>query len=78
MKIFVDTSGPVILGKTARDFFRESFQKEGFSNTAFVPWQEVQRRGANGHKIAKGSAGSRPILTGNTGDLGESIDYIEL
>ena len=75
MKIFVDTSGPVILGKTARDFFRESFRKEGFTNAEFVPWQEVQRRGANGHKIAKGAAGTRKILTGDTGDLGESIEY---
>ena len=66
---------PIIIGKKAVDFFKEGFDKEGFTDTAIVAWQEVQRRGANGHKVAKGAAGSRKILTGATGDLGESILY---
>ncbi len=75
LKIFVDRQGPTIMGKTARDFFRESFHQEGFTDTSLVPWQEVQRRGSGGHKVAKGAKGTRKILTGDTGDLGESIEY---
>ncbi len=74
-KALINHTLPVIVGKIAVDFYKESFQNEGFKNQALVKWAEVQRRGANGHKVAKGARGTRKILTGNTGDLGESIEY---
>lgn len=64
----------IIAGKQAIDFFKESFQKEGFTNGGFKKWPEVNRRGANGHKPASGARGSRKILT-DSGNLGEAFDY---
>lgn len=59
---------PHILGQAAVDAFKQNFQDEGFFGSH---WKEVKRR--QGH--ARGAAASRPILTGNTGNLGRSIDY---
>lgn len=59
---------PDILGQAAVDAFKQNFQDEGFFGSH---WKEVKRR--QGH--ARGAAASRPILTGNTGNLGRSIDY---
>lgn len=73
----------IITGKQAVDLFKENFQKESFNGK---PWQEVARRknpktGVVSRGINKGksresnAAASRKILTGETGDLGESIQY---
>lgn len=74
----------IITGKQAVDMFKDNFQKESFNGK---PWQEVKRRqdsrnfkvlsrGKNkGQSRATNAAGSRKILTGETGDLGESIKY---
>lgn len=73
----------IITGKQAVDLFKENFQKESFNGKA---WQEVARRknpktGVVSRGINKGksresnAAASRKILTGETGDLGESIQY---
>lgn len=74
----------IITGKQAVDLFKENFQKESFNGK---PWQEVKRRqdsrnfkvlsrGKNkGQSRAINASGSRKILTGETGDLGESIKY---
>lgn len=59
---------PYILGQAAVDAFKQNFLDEGFFGSH---WKEVKRR--QGH--ARGAAASRPILTGNTGNLGRSIDY---
>lgn len=60
------------IGIVAVKHFKQSFHDEGFSNKSEkdMPWQEVQRR-----KKGKGAASQRKILTGETGDLGESISY---
>lgn len=68
----VNNALPIIIGKKAVDFFKEGFQKEGFTDTATVAWQEVKRRQ---NPKTKGAAATRKILTGETGDLGESIQY---
>ena len=68
---------PTVVGKEAVDFFREAFQenKQGFTDTALEKWDEVNRRSANNLRPARGARATRPILTGDTGDLGESIQY---
>jgi phage gpG-like protein len=74
----------IITGKQAVDMFKDNFQKESYNGK---PWLEVKRRqdsrnfkvltrGKNkGQSRATNAAGSRKILTGETGDLGESIKY---
>jgi hypothetical protein len=77
----------IITGKQAVDMFKNNFQNQGFNGK---PWQEVKRRqdSRNFRVISRGknkgqsraiggtkAAGSRKILTGETGDLGESIKY---
>ena len=59
----------IITGKQAVDMFKDNFQKESFNGK---PWQEVKRRQ---NTNTRGAAASRKILTGETGDLGESIKY---
>lgn len=71
----LQTNAPIIVGKTAVDFFKEGFQHEGFTDNSLNEWDEVNRRGARGHKVAEGARGTRKILTGDTADLGESIQY---
>ena len=68
----INNALPVIVGKKAVDFFQEGFQNEGFTDSNLEPWQEVKRRQ---NPKTKGAASSRKILTGATGDLGESIQY---
>lgn len=67
-----DSGLPVVIGKTASDFFTDSFQTESFTDEAPVKWQEVKRRE---DPRAKGARGTRKILTGDSGDLGESISW---
>lgn len=75
---FFDEYAPTIAAKTAVDYFKQSFQTESWER---VPWKEVKRRmptwERNGKTIAnpyKGAALTRKILTGETGDLGRSIE----
>lgn len=67
-----DSGLPVAIGKTAVDFFTDSFHDESFTDTAPVKWKEVERRK---NPRAKGARGTRKILTGDSGDLGESISW---
>jgi phage gpG-like protein len=69
---YINEDAPVIIGKTAVDHFTENFQQEGFVDGGVQKWQEVKRR--MNPKIT-GARASRPILTGDTGDLGMSIQY---
>jgi phage gpG-like protein len=69
---FVSDDAPDIIGKEAVDHYTENFQEEGFVNGGLQKWQEVKRR--MNPKIT-GVASERAILTGNTGDLGRSINY---
>lgn len=68
---FINNEAPVIMGKEAVDFFQEGFQNEGFTDASLEPWKEVKRR--QDPKV-KGARASRKILTGDTGDLGMSIE----
>lgn len=69
---FINDDAPVIMGKNARDVFTENFQNEGFMDTQNESWEEVKRRL---NPKTKGAAATRKILTGDTGDLGMSIEY---
>ncbi len=60
---------PRKLGNMAVGMFKENFQRESFFGSA---WKEVKRRRAG----TKGAAGRRKILTGPTGNLGRSIQFI--
>jgi len=61
------------IGIQAVQHFKKSFHDEAFSdvNEKDMKWQEVKRRQGGG----KGAAATRKILTGETGELGESINY---
>lgn len=62
---------PDIAGTIAVRLFKENFQNEGFFGQS---WKEVNRR--RGQTKGKAKAWSRrKILTGDTGDLGRSIEY---
>lgn len=63
---------PSVLGVEARNHFQDNFQNEGFTDRANDPWEEVKRRL---DPRIKGARATRKILTGDTGDLGESIDF---
>ena len=64
---------PNLVGNEAKNFFTESFQKEGFTDETLEPWQDVKRR--TNPKRPDRAAATRKILTGATGDLGKSIEY---
>lgn len=83
LKQAIDHDLPIIIGNEAVRLFKKNFQDEGFFGK---PWQQVKRRQTHTVKYktksgmrsrivpkAKGAAGTRKILTGNTGDLGRSI-----
>ncbi len=68
---------PIIIGKEAKDVFSKNFHKQAWGRK---PWQEVQRRQSwtRAHAYAKEhhpARTSRRILTGDTGDLGRSLEY---
>ena len=58
---------PLKAGNLALRRFKENFQKEGFFGRR---WKEVKRRL---NPKTKGAARTRKILTGQTGDLGRSL-----
>lgn len=63
---------PRVAGKVAVDFFKQSFHNEGFTDATLQKWPEVKRRL---DPRVRGARATRKILTGDTGDLGESIAY---
>lgn len=78
-KDLFDSYAPVIVGRIAVGFFKERFQIEGWMRAG--DWPEVQRRMSawtrNGKTINnpyRGAKLTRKILTGDTGDLGRSIE----
>lgn len=74
---FIQNLAPRIAGQVALDHAKDNFQHQGFEGT---PWKEVQRR-IPGSKTYRANARrhparlSRPILTGDTGDLGRSLQF---
>jgi len=77
---FISSVAPHAVAVVAANHFKEHFQNQGFEGDK---WPEVNRRKdyfvrqTDGKKVknyAKGAARLRPILTGETGDLGRSIE----
>lgn len=81
----IDKDAPLIVGNKALSLFKRNFREEGFFGEK---WPDVIRRtgkqyrytSKNGKartRIVKpqpGAFGRRPILTGQTGDLGRSLE----
>jgi phage gpG-like protein len=72
---FINNLAPRIAGNVAVRHFKDNFQNQGFEGQK---WQEVKRRisGTTAYKynsIHHPARTSRMILTGDTGDLGRSI-----
>ncbi|GAB1404533.1 MAG: phage virion morphogenesis protein [Lentimicrobiaceae bacterium] len=63
---------PKIIGKRAVSIFKINFQLEVFQDGGVEKWQVVKRH-TNPRTI--GTAKTRKILTGKTGDLGRSLKY---
>lgn len=61
-----------LIAETAVRHFKKSFEDEGFTDRSFKRWDEVKRRQS---RNVSGARASRKILTGDTGNLGDSIDY---
>lgn len=82
LEIAIGDELPEEVANIAVSMFKENFQTESFFGE---PWQEVKRRmmheviTKNGlpkvQPAASGAKGSRKILTGDTGNLGRSIQY---
>ena len=70
---WMNQDAPRIFGKTAVDIYTRNFRMEGFVNNGLQPWPEVKRRQEG--TMGKGAAGTRKILTGETGNLGRAFDY---
>ena len=74
-----DRYGLMIVGNVAVSWFKKNFQNQAWGR---VKWKEVQRR-QPGSKAYKYNAKHHParttrkILTGDTGDLGRSIEIRE-
>lgn len=73
-----------ILGVEATNHYKASFDNEGFTDKTLEPWQEVKRRETTsswyGHsgQMGKYSAArtTAKILSGETGELANSLTYI--
>lgn len=61
---------PRVVGVEGTNYYKDSFQKEGFTDKSFVRWQEVKRR----LRPAKSAMDSKKILT-QSGELGDSIRW---
>lgn len=71
-RITIEDDMPLIAGKVAEDHFKDNFHKEGFVGDNLDNWTEVQRRQSDN---VRGARSTRKILTGETADLGESIQH---
>lgn len=59
------------VGIQAKNHFKKSFRDEGFTDKSLTKWKEVKRRQGD----LKGAKSKRKILTGETKQLHDSIDY---
>lgn len=64
LRKYIRTDAPRIIGKMGVDHFKENFDKEGFVNNGLQPWPK-----------RKADNTSKKILTGETKELQDSIDY---
>ena len=60
---YIKKDAPRIIGKMGVDHFKENFDKEGFVNNGLQPWP------------ARKTDTGRKMLTGETKELQDSIDY---
>ena len=60
---YIKSKAPRIIGKMGVDHFKENFDQEGFMNNGVQPWPKRQ------------TDTGRKILTGETRELQDSIDY---
>jgi phage gpG-like protein len=84
---FIKTKVPDIIGTESVNHFKESFQNEGFTDKSLDKWDEVKRRdssskwygfSANRKNRYSEAATSRKILSGESKDLAESLDYSKI
>jgi len=69
---FIQNTLPDIVGTEAVNHFKENFDKEGFVDKSKQPWKEVKRRM---DPRVRGARATRKILSGDTGELKEAIEY---
>lgn len=75
MQYFIDNTAPRLAGKVVISISKQSFQNESFQGSH---WREVQRRTPSTASYRYNQKRhparlTRPILTGDTGDLARSI-----
>lgn len=70
---YIQNDLPDVVGMEAVNFFKQSFLDEGFTDKELVKWDDVKRR--TEPRNPERASASRPILTGDTGDLMNSIKY---
>ncbi len=69
---FAQYEAPEVIGQMAQEFYKKSFENEGFTDASFEEWKEVKRR--QSPKRPDRADAQRKILTG-TGNLRRSVDY---
>jgi len=81
---YLSKDAPRIIGVEAVNHFKESFENEGFTDRGLKKWKDVKRRDSNSgwHGFQYGrknnfsqAATKRPILSGQTQELKESIKF---
>lgn len=72
MAQYISRDLPRVVGIEGVAFFKEGFEKEGFTDAGIEPWDEVKRRQS---AKTKGAAKVRKILHGDTSELQNSIDF---
>lgn len=86
IKQFRDRDLPDIVGMEAVNHYKEGFANEGFTDQTLKPWQDVKRRDPSSpwYGFSYGSKNnfsasrtSDKILTGETRELQNSIDYVK-
>lgn len=70
---YLQNTMPEIVGIEAVNHFQQSFIDEGFTDKELVKWDDVKRR--TNARDSERAAATRPILTGDTGELADSITY---
>ncbi len=61
-----------VIGVEAVNFYKKSCRNEGFTDKSLTKWKEVKRRE---NPKTKGAAQTRKILTGDSKQLSDSLDY---
>ena len=63
-----------VVGVEAENFYRQSFDKEGFTDKAFKKWENVKRKTRPVRTERDKTLAKRKILT-QYGDLGDSVKH---